>query len=61
MKLIDRISLGRSIQMFLDFLYKVIKLYSPKKEENGNSPDTPKKPRKPLFPKIRKKIDEITH
>ena len=29
MKLIDRISLGRTIQMFLDFIYKIVKLYSP--------------------------------
>lgn len=54
MKLIDRISLGRTIQMFLDFLYKVIKLYSPQPD----STNKPNSPRKPLFPKIRKIIDE---
>ena len=61
MRLIDRISLGRTIQMFLDFLYKIAKLYSPKNKEENSEPNNPKKPRKPLFPKIRKKIDEITH
>lgn len=38
MKLIDRISLGRAIQMFLDFLYKIIKLWSP----SPKGDDTPK-------------------
>lgn len=60
MRLIDRISLGRTIQMFLDFFYKVLKLYSPK---NGGDSDTKPKPspRKPLFPKIRRVIDEINN
>lgn len=57
MRLIDRISLGRTIQMFLDFFYKVLKLYSPKIEGTPNNPSPT--PRKPRFPKIRKVIDEI--
>lgn len=59
MKLIDRISLGRTIQMFLDFLYKVIKLFAPKKEGSEIVHPEPRNPRKPLFPNLRKKIDEI--
>lgn len=58
MRLIDRISLARTISMLLDFIYKVVKLFAPK--TNGDIPVVPKKPRKPIFPKIRKKIDEIT-
>lgn len=40
MKLLDRISLERSIRMLLDFIITVIKIFVPPK--NG---ETPKKPR----------------
>lgn len=50
MKLLDRIALSRAIKMLLDFLYDVIKLFSPRKD--GDKPVTPKVRR------WRKKTDE---
>lgn len=42
MKLLDRMALGRSIKMLLDFLYDVIKLWSPSPKGDEN----PKPPRR---------------
>lgn len=40
MRLIDRISLERTIRMLLDFILAIIKMFAPSKEG-----DKPKKPR----------------
>lgn len=49
MKLLDRISLERSIKMLLDFIVTVIKLFVPSKDGD--------KPNKPRFPRWRVKND----
>lgn len=55
MKLLDRIALKQMISMLLNFIIKLITIFSPK-------PDTQPTPEKKIwFPRIRKKINEVKH
>jgi hypothetical protein len=46
MRLIDRIALNRAIQMLLDFILAIIKMFD--KSTPENKPDSPVKPKRPL-------------
>jgi hypothetical protein len=57
MRLIDRIALKRAIQMLLDFILAIIKMFD--KSTPENKPDGPVKPRpKPKRP-LRDLVDNI--
>jgi hypothetical protein len=57
MRLIDRIALNRAVQMFLDFILAIIKMFD--KSSPENKPDGPVKPKpKPKKP-LRDLVDNI--
>lgn len=55
MRLIDRIALQKLISMILNFIIKLISIFSPQPI------DKPKPDRKIWFPRIRRKTNENNH
>jgi|694.fasta_scaffold130408_2 hypothetical protein len=59
MNFLDKIALNRLIKIITNFIITILKIFAPKDTIDIVPPVNP--PSKPLFPRLRKKIDNVFH